>query len=218
VLEDKAFSRLGGTDDRIIDARVVAATNADVWQKVREGNFRKDLFYRLKVVQIEVPPLRQRKDDIPMLTHFFMNKYCFEYKKELFEVPGNIEDIFMAYRWPGNVRELENLVRRAIVLRDWSFIFNDLNLDNLDAQGHGQPLSDLQLTMLHWHDGRLAKIFEENDFSLKKICKAFVSEVERQAILKALRDTQWNRKKASEQLCVSYKTLLNRIEEFNLTP
>jgi transcriptional regulator with PAS, ATPase and Fis domain len=118
VLEGREFSRLGGTEDKTIDTRVVAATNSDLWKKVREGTFRKDIFYRLNVMTINATPLRMRKDDIHLLTHYFMNKYCFEFKKEFINIPDKISDFFLKYQWPGNIRELENVIRRAIVLRD----------------------------------------------------------------------------------------------------
>jgi two-component system response regulator AtoC len=215
VLEDKAFSRLGGTDDKFVDARVVAATNSDLWKKVQEGSFRKDLFYRLNVVHLRVPPLRNRKDDILLLTHYFINKYCFEFKKELLDLPEGVIEFFMTYRWPGNIRELENVVRRAIALRDWNFVFNEFNLESVSPE----ELSDNEDCMdIEWNESKLGHFLKEHDFSLKKVCKVYVSDAERKAILRALNETQWNRTKSAELLQVSYKTLLNRIDEFNLKP
>ena len=219
VLEDREFSRLGGISDKIIDTRVVAATNSNLWEKVREGSFRNDLFYRLNVLHIKAPPLRERKDDISLLGHYFLNKYCFEFKKELMDVPEEITNIFLAYPWPGNVREFENVIRRAIVLRDWNFIFKEFDLENMQHQGeHHDTVSAKDSPFSAWGNEKLNEIFGEKNFSLKKICRAYVSEAERRAILKSLKETQWNRKKAAQTLGVSYKTLLNRIEEFGLEP
>lgn len=218
VLEDKTFSRLGATRDMNIDTRVVAATNSDLSKKVREGSFRKDLFYRLHVVHIKAPSLRERKDDIPLLIHYFMNKYCFEFKREPLDVPDNISKIFQDYPWPGNVRELENVIRRAIVLRDWNFIFNELNLDHEITNTTDLPVPGLRPSPFYRSDEDMKRLFTENDYSLKKITKAYVSEAERTAILRTLGETQWNRRKAAKLLHVSYKTLLNRIEEFGLEP
>lgn len=218
LLEDKEFSRLGGIHDRIIDTRVVAATNSDLLEKVRDGAFRKDLFYRLNVVHLEVPPLRMRKDDTHLLTHYFINKYCHEFKKEILDVPDKIAGLFVMYHWPGNVRELENVIRRAIVLRDWNFIFKELNLESMNQERKDETLSDSHPYLHQWDDGDVERFFKERDFSLKKICKEYVSKAERQAISSALQDTQWNRQKAAKLLQVSYKTLLTRIAEFNLRP
>lgn len=215
VLEDKAFSRLGSVDDRVVDVRVVAATNSDLWGKVQEGTFRKDLFYRLNVVHLKVPTLRDRKDDIPLLIHFFMNKYCFELKKEIPEIPHNVFELFEAYHWPGNVRELENVVRRAIVLRDWDFVFHELRLKRYEDEGSSEEKGGV---IENWTNDRLDSFLKDHGFYLKRVTRAYVSEMEQNAILKVLNDTQWNRTKAAELLQVSYKTLLNRIDEFGLKP
>ncbi len=218
VLEDKAFSRLGATQDKVVDTRVIAATNVDLWKEVRKGTFRKDIFYRLNVVHIEAPPLRGRKDDILLLIHYFLNKYCFEFKKGYPDMSDKIVDFFLSYHWPGNVRELENVVRRAIALKNWGFIFDDLNQVPTDQDvEHGAALGTPSV-FSDWHNDKVKKFFKERDFTLKKLCNAYVSEAERHAILKALRQTQWNRKKAAQLLKVSYKTLLNRILEFDLKP
>ena len=218
VLEDKAFSRLGGTRDKIIDARVIAATNADLWKDVRRGTFRKDIFYRLNVVHIKAPSLRGRNEDIRLLTHYFLNKYCYEFKKKFLEMPNKITKIFMAYQWPGNVRELENVIRRAIALRDWNFILKELDLEKLHPDSESLSFSDDDSSLLDWQDDKVRGFFRDSDFSLKKLRNAYVSEAERQAILKALKETQWNRKRAAQLLQVSYKTLLNRILDFDLKP
>jgi two-component system response regulator AtoC len=217
VLEDREFSRLGGIQDKAVDIRLVAVTNTDLWKKVGNGTFRKDLFYRLNVVHIEVPPLRDRKDDILLLSHYFLNKYCFELKKDPLEIPDDIAGIFLTYRWPGNIRELENVIRRAIVLKNFDFMLKELELKAGDHDTENPSFPDGISPNLGWHDDKVRRFFNRHDFSLKTISKAYVSEVERQAILRALNETQWNRKKAAQLLQVSYKTLLNRIQEFDLT-
>jgi two-component system, NtrC family, response regulator AtoC len=216
VLEDKAFVRLGGIHDKIVDARVIAATNSDLLKKVREGQFRKDLYYRLNVIHIKVPPLRERNQDIPLLTHYFAQKYCFELKKDPMEIPMEIASHFQAYQWPGNVRELENMVRRAVALRDWGFVVKDLTLGNgiarhaCEADAEARNLGD------DWRDDRIREAIKEPEFSLKRITQFHVAEAERKAIIETLQKTQWNRKAAAQLLGVSYKTLLNRIEEFGI--
>jgi two-component system response regulator AtoC len=217
VLEDKAFARLGGIYDKFVDTRVVAATNSDLQRKVRDGLFRKDLFYRLNVIHIQATPLRERKPDIPLLIYYFVNKYCLELKKDILEMPGKVLKHLQAYQWPGNVRELENVVRRAVALKDWEFVFRELSLESLQKKGEHASMEDLG-TVAGWSDEKIERLIRENRFSLKKITKTYVSEAERLAIVDVLAKTQWNRKKAAEVLGVSYKTLLGRIDEFGLKP
>jgi len=217
VLEDKAFARLGGIYDKFVDTRVVAATNSDLQKKVRDGLFRKDLFYRLNVIHIQALPLRKRKEDIPILIQYFVDKYCLELKKDILEIPGKILKHLQLYQWPGNVRELENVVRRAVALRDWEFVFKELNFESLPKTAQRASAEDLG-AVAGWSDEKIENLIRENDFSIKQITKTYVSEAERQAIVKVLEKTQWNRKKAAEILGVSYKTLLGRIDEFRLKP
>lgn len=218
VLEEKTFTRLGGTEDKIIDTRVVAATNSDLHDLVRKGAFRKDLFYRLNIVNITAPPLRERQDDIPLLIHYFVNRYCFEFKKEPLDMPDHILNLFMQYHWPGNIRELENVIRLAVILRDWNFAFKELNIKDIRKKKGSDASSGSVPAQLGWNDEKIRGLFNERGFSLKKVSKTYVSEAERKAILDVLRETQWNRKKAARLLKISYKTLLNRIEEFDLKP
>ena len=116
VLQDGEFSRLGGKHDMRVDVRVIAATNRDVEQAVAEGQFREDLFFRLNVVSINLPPLRERREEIPILTEYFLKKYSVQYNKPHTDVSADTMRLFMDYDWPGNVRELENLIKRAVVL------------------------------------------------------------------------------------------------------
>ena len=209
VFEEKGFSRLGGTEDRLIDARVVAATNNDLSKKMAENRFRKDLFYRLSFMRIHVPPLRERKDDIPLIMDYFINKYCYELNKEPLTVPKKIFDLLMGYKWPGNIREMENTIRRAIAISDWDFTLRELITDDIEEADPDDQKPK---------DDELIDLFKKNDFSLKKISKEYVDKAEIRAIMNALNKTGWNRKKASQMLGVSYKTLINRIEEFGLKP
>jgi two-component system response regulator AtoC len=126
VLQDEEFYRVGGTRSRRVDARVVVATNRDLEQEIASGGFRHDLYYRLNVVTIRVPPLRERKEDIVPLVRHFVEKYLLRYPGGLDRVPDELMERFHAHDWPGNVRELENLVRRLVVLKDPSTVVSDL--------------------------------------------------------------------------------------------
>jgi DNA-binding NtrC family response regulator len=218
VFEEKEFSRLGGTTDKIIDVRVVVATNAKLWDKVQKGTFRKDLYYRLNVMQIDVPPLRKRKEDIPLLIHYFQNKYCFEYKKEQLAIPAEVNNIMIAYSWPGNIREFENLIRRAIAVSDWYFVMEELKRKEAEPEPVSEAAENEDPYAPGLSQEQLLRLFKDNNFSLKKISKAYLATAERDIILNTLRDTHWNRKKAAQLLDVSYKTLINRIDELKLKP
>ncbi len=218
VLEDKAFSRLGGVRDRTVDTRVIAATNRDLSRKVREGSFRKDLFFRLNIMHIEAPPLRDRREDISLMTEYFMHKYCFEFRKGPLKPTERILNALKMYPWPGNVRELENVIRRVIVLRDWDAALHDIGRMDGAVGRKSSPFSKVLGSIRPWGDGKIDKFFRQPGASLKKITRAYVGEVEQKAISQALRNSNWNRKKAAESLGVSYKTLLNRIDELHIRP
>lgn len=218
VLEDKEFSRLGGTSDKVIDARIIAATNRDLWGMLQEGSFRKDIFYRLDILNIEAPTLRERKADIPLLVDYFLTKYCYELKKECLVLPDRVLRHFERYHWPGNVREMENIIRRIIALGDPDIIFDELHLEGRNTKKDAKNPFHEHMSQSLWGDEKINKVFRKNNFSMKKTTKTFLAEVERKEILKALYLTEWNRRKAAELLQVSYKTLINRIIEFNLNP
>src|SRR5204862_5086952 len=128
VLQDHEFTRLGGKQDIRVDVRVIAATNKDLQKACGEGQFRDDLFFRLNVVSIDLPPLRERRDEIPVLTEYFLRKYAAEYNRPHSEVSPETMQMFMDYAWPGNIRELQNLVRRAVVLGTESAVRKEIGL------------------------------------------------------------------------------------------
>jgi DNA-binding NtrC family response regulator len=169
------------------------------------------------VVHIKAPALRERREDLPVLIHYFLNKYCLELRKDLLDVPAAVSKHFNAYHWPGNVRELENAIRRAVALRDWDFIFREMLLE-VPAVKRESSTSEGSAFLPTWDDERIKELMRRNEFSLKEISSDFVSEAEKKAILFVLAQTMWNRKRAAEIFGVSYKTLLNRIDKFGLKP
>src|ERR671914_2607330 len=126
VLQDGEFSRLGGKADVHVDVRVIAATNRDLEQAVRDGQFREDLYFRLNVVTITLPPLRERREEVPVLTDFFLKKYSVQYNKPLTAVTPELARLFMQFDWPGNVRQLENFIKRMVVLGSEAPILKEL--------------------------------------------------------------------------------------------
>jgi transcriptional regulator with PAS, ATPase and Fis domain len=217
ILEDQRLSRLGSIKETPIDVRIIAATNSNLEDKVVEGTFRNDLYYRLNVISIVVPPLRERKEDILLLTNYFMDKYCNELKKDPIHIDDSIKEHLQRYNWPGNVRELENIVKGIIALQKTDIIYADLKLGEMtDSQEEGSsPTGSNHYQM--WDETKIRQLVKgKRDICLKTLRRQHIAEVERAAICKALELTRWNRKKAAELLGVSYKTLLNRIEEFKL--
>jgi transcriptional regulator with GAF, ATPase, and Fis domain len=223
VLQDGEFARLGGRQDVHVDVRIVAATNRDLERAVADGQFREDLFFRLNVVCITLPPLRQRRDEIPVLTERFLRQYAEHYNKPRIALASDTTRLFSEYDWPGNVRELENLLKRAVVLGSDESIRRELAdaiAGRLAATG---PIPALQ--------GRHAKevaaaapaavadcitVPLPMTGSLKDIARHAAREAERELIYRTLQQTRWNRREAAEILGVSYKALLYKIKEAEL--
>jgi two-component system, NtrC family, response regulator AtoC len=209
VLQDEEFYRVGGKRPLKVDARVVVATNRDLESELENGTFREDLYYRLNVVTIRVPPLRERKEDIAPLVRHFVEKYRRRYQGGLDRVPDDVMERFHAYDWPGNVRELENLVRRLVVLKDPAMVLGELNaVRNVPmgiARDAGANTAVAPPSNLH------APLPE--DAPLKEVGKRAARIAEREAILRALMRTGWNKRKAAKRLQISYKALLYKIKE-----
>jgi DNA-binding NtrC family response regulator len=156
VLQDRKFMHLGGIQELQVDVRIIAATNVDLRQLVREGKFREDLFYRLNVISIDLPPLRERKEDIPLLVDHFARKYSEENEKPVRRVTPEALRLLVTYLWPGNVRELENVVERAVVLSSDSDIVPDLLPDHIAGRGSAFPILE------HRPDASLFEIVENH--------------------------------------------------------
>jgi len=217
ILEDKKMSKLGSINDIPINVRILAATNANLEEKITKGSFRTDLYYRLNVISIEVPPLRERKEDIVPLTKHFMGKFCNELKKDRIHFDVSVKEHLQKYDWPGNVRELENIIKGVIALQKTDMVYTDLKLGKVvDKEKEGLVAKSRNLFQI-WDDRKIKEqINGRSDISLKTIRGQYIADVERRVICKALELTQWNRKSAAQLLRVSYKTLLNRIEEYNI--
>ncbi len=199
VLQDFRFARVGGHAVIDVDARVIAATNRDLEHAMTRGEFREDLYYRLNVVEIRIPPLRERREEIPLLVASFLARFNAQYGRTKRLSPETLTRL-MEHAWSGNVRELENVIRRMVVLTDGEQAF-----ETLVARGRNG----------HAAAARPAPLVTE---SLRDIARRGAREAERKALEAVLERVHWNRAEASRLLKVSYKTLLNKISECGLTP
>jgi two-component system response regulator AtoC len=238
VLQDGEFSRLGGKHDVRVDVRVIAATNRDLEQAVAEGVFREDLFFRLNVVAITLPPLRERIDDIPLLADYFLKKYSVQYNKPLTELSADVMALFGEHDWPGNIRELENLIKRAVVLGANGTIRKELSQAiahsaNRSAQLAGgltrpnEPAPVVAPPSPGANGNRQGQprptpaelavaAAEAGNYSLKDVSREAARQAERELIARMLQQTRWNRKETAEILGISYKALLYKIKENGL--
>jgi len=204
VLQDGGFSRLGGRTDIQVDVRVLVATNKDLEQAVRDGHFRKDLYYRLNVVNIHVPPLRERRQEIPAFVNHFLDKYGKKYNKRVCNPSSKLMKRLARHHWPGNVRELENMIKRLVVLGDEEAI-----IEELSSKGKGKRPLEKTSTQ---PQAPIPPVLP-----LKEVSQRAIMEAERKAILKALTQTNWNRKAAAKYLNISYKAILYKIRQYGLT-
>jgi two-component system response regulator AtoC len=229
VLQDGEFARLGGRQDVHVDVRILAATNRDLEVAVADGQFREDLFFRLNVVCITLPPLRQRRDEIPMFTERFLAQYAEHYNKPPIALANATMRLFAEYAWPGNVRELENLLKRAVILGSDESIRRDLA-----AAIAGRTLAPGRIPALRPNPAPDAgspqaaltpppvDVAVPADHprvptgSLKDIARHAAREAERDLIYRTLQHTRWNRREAAAILGVSYKALLYKIKEAEL--
>ncbi|MFZ5993489.1 MAG: sigma-54 interaction domain-containing protein [Thermodesulfobacteriota bacterium] len=214
VLQNGEFSRLGGKGDVCTDVRVIAATNADLPRLVEQGRFRSDLYYRLNVAHITVPPFRDRKGDLPLLKEYFLEKYCAAYNKPYMHFSKRIMDLFSEYSWPGNVRELENIVKNIVVLENESVAYAEIkgrvigSRDKNDDRGGRSPaIVDRSLVY---------NLLCQGGLSLKKIGQECIRTIETEAITACLEKTMWNRRACASQLKISYKSLLNKMQEYGI--
>jgi two-component system, NtrC family, response regulator AtoC len=216
VLQDGEFSRLGGKHDVHVDVRIIAATNRDLERAVADGQFREDLFFRLNVVSIQIPALRDRREQIPGLVDYFLKKCCVQYNKPFVEMSPETMKLFMEYDWPGNVRELENLIKRVVVLG--SEVSARKELLHIIAMAALRPSAPGQAAapVTPRPPAAADAASDMTTCSLKDVSRSAARLVERDLILKMLQQTRWNRKETAENLCISYKALLYKIKENGL--
>jgi len=200
VLQEQAFSRIGGNSTINVDVRIIAATNKDLFEEMENDNFRDDLFYRLNVVTIQLPPLRERQDDIPLLAEYFRQKIAMEVKKKVGPFTKDAIKLLFQHKWPGNIRELRNLLERAILM-----------------VGEDHPITSSSLGMsgraYFAAGGQDRRKSERHGTSFKTLN---LQELERQAIVAALKRTKWVQREAAQLLGISPRSLNYKIAQHNI--
>lgn len=196
LLQDGQFSPIGGREDVKVNVRVICATNRQLPQEVAAGRFRQDLLYRINVVVLRLPPLRERPEDIPALVDFFLEHHSRAYKRRVYALSASAMNRLKVHNWPGNVRELENLMKRYVVLGDENAILSDLMLP----------------TVANY----MPQLPPDKSIALKKITKAAIKDLEGRIILNTLQQYRWNRKRAARALNISYRSLLYKLKDAGL--
>lgn len=195
VLQDRRFMQLGGTQEIQVDVRIIAATNADLRQAVREGKFREDLYYRLNVISVEMPPLRSRREDVPLLASHFLKRFSEENNLPIRTLTPEALRILVDYDWPGNVRELENVIERGVVLSSTPTIGEDLLPGHIAGRNYSTSLLE------HSPDASLFEILED---------------IERRIIMAKLERCNWNQTEAAEQFRIPLSTLNQKIKRLSI--
>jgi two-component system, NtrC family, response regulator AtoC len=202
VLQDGEYTRLGGRRPVRVDSRVLATTNSRLSEAVKAGRFREDLYFRLNVIHIEVPPLRQRLEDVPLLCEQFVRVYAERYHSSVRELPAELLQAFQRHHWPGNVRELENAVRRYLILPGqptWPDPQPEVALEEVPASRSGGAAPPPQR-------------------SLRSVSAQAAEEAERELVRRVLTETRWNRRETARRLKISYKALLNKLKRWEAGP
>ena len=203
VIQEREFMRLGGMETIKVDVRIIAATNADLEHAVQQGQFREDLFYRLAVISVTLPPLRRRSEDIPLLAQHFLAHYARVNEKALREISPRAMELLIDYPWPGNVRELENAIERAVVLSTGEVLTEQLLPASVRQRGESSPANG----------GLLPPMLPTNGISFKDA----VSQYERQIIIRALQSCGGVQKRAAELLQVKPTTLHEMMKRLNIS-
>jgi two-component system, NtrC family, response regulator AtoC len=206
VLQDGMFSRLGGDGDVRVDARVIATTKDHLEKTMMEGHFREDLFFRINVINITVPPLRDRKEQILPLSQYFLDVYKKKYSKEVQPFSSKLINSFKEYPWPGNIRELENMIKKIVIFGDGNTVLKNISDKKLDEGIHPESYENFSPNPKR----------EKKSFNLKDVGKRAAEVAEKEIILSTLQETHWNRKQAAKLLRVSYKALLYKVQKYHL--
>jgi DNA-binding NtrC family response regulator len=204
VLQDGTFTRLGGRKTTKVDARIIAATNINIEKAVAEGKFREDLYFRLNVIRVDLPPLRERREDIPALCNHFIKIYRERYKSEVKELPPDLMTRFVNHDWPGNVREVENNIKRFLVLPDHHSLLAKPDI----------PLRVAATTPAVEPERVETEPIETEPVGLLEVASAASDRAQRELVLRVLEETHGNRKLAAKRMNICYKALLNKLKRW----
>lgn len=238
VLQDRQFTKLGSNRNIEVDVRVIAATNRDLEAMMRAGTFREDLYYRLQVIEVHIPPLRERREEIPQLLEFFLLKFAAVYRRPPVRPSLVLQDALLSYEWPGNIRELENMMKRLVVLQDETLILAELGRLRASraAAEHEHPGSapayaapppprpplpapppPVVAAPVAQPEAHVTFANGSEGVNLQELARHAAMGAEKEAIQHALERFRWNRRKTAEYLQVSYKTLLNKMKECGIS-
>jgi DNA-binding NtrC family response regulator len=245
VQQDREFTKLGSNRSVEVDVRIIAATNRDLEQMMRQGTFREDLYYRLQVIEVHVPPLRERREEVPQLIEFFLLKFASVYRRPPLRPSIVLQEALLSYDWPGNIRELENMMKRLVVLQDETLILAELARlrtarANAEAEQPAHPVAvaaappplvaraaapappptTFAVPAATPPVADTVAGFPLNSadgVNLQELARHAAMGAEKEAIQHALERFRWNRRKTAEYLQVSYKTLLNKMKECGIS-
>jgi two-component system response regulator AtoC len=236
VLQDAQFTKLGSNKSINVDVRIVAATNRDLELMMQNNEFREDLYYRLKVIELTVPPLRERRSEITHLAGFFIDRYARRYNRPPRQLTEELAQLFQTYEWPGNIRELENMIKRIVILQDESLVIREMTRAARPQPafatvgvGSGSLRAPVSAPPPAVDSDDVVDVDEDEappdeveatpppGSRLADVAKAASLKAERAIIEETLNSVHWNRRRAAEQLGVSYKTLLNKIKECGIS-
>ncbi|MEN2997861.1 MAG: sigma-54 dependent transcriptional regulator [Brevinematia bacterium] len=210
VLQEKEFQRVGGEEDIKVDVRVIVATNKNLEEEVRKNNFREDLYYRINIITIHIPPLRQRKTDIPILATHFLKMYSETYKKSVRTLSKDLLDILISYSWPGNVRELQNFIESAVIMCNK----DELTPECIPTHYKAKLLSP-KIVSIPEYPQKQTLLNPKKPIIVVEVGKT-LEEIERNVIEETLKFTNYNKSKTARILGITRKTLLMKIEKFGL--
>jgi two-component system response regulator AtoC len=246
VLQDREFTKLGSNRSVEVDVRIIAATNRDLEQMMRQGTFREDLYYRLQVIEVHIPPLRERREEIPQLIEFFLLKFASVYRRPPMRPSIVLQEALLSYEWPGNIRELENMMKRLVVLQDETLILAELarlRAARANAEAEQQPAHPVAAAAAPPPPAARSAapaaapptfavpapapapadtiagfpLNSADGVNLQELARHAAMGAEKEAIQHALERFRWNRRKTAEYLQVSYKTLLNKMKECGIS-